>query len=270
VPLGLAGVGAGFAEELRMSVRPLREEDSRPSFEEERIDLAAAFRWTARLGMHESVANHFSLAVSDDGTKFLMNPRGRHFSRVRASELLLLDANDPETMDRPDAPDRSAWCIHGRIHATLPHARCVLHAHPEYATVLAGLKDSTLYPIDQASMRFFGQVATDEGFGGMALSDDEGDRLAALLGNRSVMMMGNHGVTTVAPTVAQAFDDLYYFERACRSLVQAYATGKELRVVSDEVARRTAQQWADYPELVADHFAELKRILDEEEPDYRD
>ena len=253
-----------------MSVRPLREEDSRPSFEQERIDLAAAFRWTARMGMHESVANHFSLAVSDDGTKFLMNPCRRHFSRVRASELLLLDANDSRTMERPDAPDRSAWCIHGRIHATVPHARCVVHAHPEYATVLAGLKDSTLYPIDQASMRFFGQVAIDEDFGGMALSEDEGDRLAALLGNRSVMMMGNHGVVTVGPTVAHAFDSLYYFERAARTLVLAYATGRELRIVSDDVARHTAQQWVDSPELVTDHFAELKRILDEEEPDYRD
>ena len=73
-----------------------------------RVDLAAAFRWTARLNMHEGVANHFSVAVSDDGTQFLVNPRGRHFSRVRASELLLVDANDPGTMDRPDAPEPTA------------------------------------------------------------------------------------------------------------------------------------------------------------------
>ena len=253
-----------------MSVQSLRDTRSAPSYSRERIDLAAAFRWTARLGMHEAVANHFSLAVGETGSHFLMNPRGRHFSRVRASELLLLDADDPETMNRPDAPDPSAWCIHGRIHARVPHAACVLHAHSEHATVLAGLKDSTLYPIDQASMRFFGRVATDEHFEGMAFSDGEGDRIAACLGDRAVMMMGNHGVTVVGPTVAQAFDDLYYFERACRTQVLAYATGRELRVVSDEVARRTAAQWQDYPALTADHFAALKEILDEEEPDYRD
>ncbi len=253
-----------------MSVRPLRDAQSAPSYHRERIDLAAAFRWAARLEMHESVANHFSLAVGETGRHFLMNPRGRHFSRLRASELLLVDADDPETMNRPDAPDRSAWCIHGRIHAAVPHAVCVLHAHSAHATVLAGLKDSTLYPIDQASMRFFGRVATDEHFEGMAFSDDEGDRIAACLGDKAVMMMANHGVTVVGPTVAQAFDDLYYFERACRTQVLAYATGKELRVASDEVARRTAAQWQDYPELTTDHFAALKEILDEEEPDYRD
>ena len=76
---------------------------------EERRDLSAAFRWTAREGMHEGVANHFSLAVNDDGTRFLINPFGRHFARMRASDLLLLDANDPATLDRPDAPDPTAW-----------------------------------------------------------------------------------------------------------------------------------------------------------------
>ena len=234
-----------------------------------RIDLAAAFRWTARLDLHEAVANHFSLALSEDGTRFLMNPRGRHFSRIRASELLLLDANDPETMRRPEAPDPTAWCIHGRLHAKLPQARCVLHLHSKYATVLASLQDSRLYPIDQNSMRFFERVAYDEAFEGMALDDAEGDRLAGLLGDKTVLMMGNHGVMVVAPSVAQAFDDIYYLERACETQVLATMTGKPLRVAPDEVARRTAQQWIDYPDFAENHFAELKRILDEEEPDYR-
>ncbi|HEV8388540.1 MAG TPA: class II aldolase/adducin family protein [Dongiaceae bacterium] len=109
-----------------------------------RVDLAAAFRWFARISMHEAVANHLSVAVSPDGSKFLMNPRGRHFSRVRASELLLLDANDQATLSRPDAPDPTAWYIHGRLHALLPQARCVMHQHPKYSTALAGLADSTM------------------------------------------------------------------------------------------------------------------------------
>ena len=234
-----------------------------------RIDLAAAFRWAARLDLHEAVANHFSLALSEDGTRFLMNPRGRHFSRIRASELLLLDANDPATMRRPDAPDPTAWCIHGRLHAKLPQARCVLHLHSKYATVLAALQDSSLYPIDQNSMRFFGRIAIDEAFEGMALDEAEGDRLAGLLGDKTVLMMGNHGVMVVAPSVAQAFDDIYYLERACETQVLATMTGKPLRIAPDDVARRTAQQWADYPDFAENHFAELKRILDEDEPDYR-
>ena len=83
-------------------------------FADERIALACAFRWTARLEMHESVANHFSLAVDEAGTKFLMNPRGRHFSRIKASALLLLDAEDGQTMVRADAPDPTAAHRHQR------------------------------------------------------------------------------------------------------------------------------------------------------------
>jgi ribulose-5-phosphate 4-epimerase/fuculose-1-phosphate aldolase len=234
-----------------------------------REDLAATFRWFARLGMHESVANHFSVAVSASGAKFLMNPRGRHFSRIRASDLLLIDADDPRTMQRPDAPDPTAWHIHGRIHARLPHARCVLHLHPRYATALAALADSRMPPIDQNTMRFWGRLVVDEGFGGMGLSDDEGDRLAGLLQDGGVLLMGNHGVLVAADTVAAALDEMYYFERACETLMLAYASGQPLRVVSDEVAARTAAEWADYGQLAIDHLAEVRAILDAEEPDYR-
>lgn len=235
---------------------------------QQRIDLAAAFRWTARLGMHESVANHFSLAVSDDGSKFLMNPNGRHFSRVRASDLLLLDANDPATMSRPDAPDPTAWCIHGALHRRVAHARCVMHVHSKHATVLASLKDSRILPIDQNTMRFFGRVAIDDGYDGMGLGD-EAERMVAGLDDKSVMIMGNHGVLVVGATVAQAFDELYYLERACETLITAYMTGKELRIASDAVAAKTAQQWLDYPSFAENHFGELKAILDEEGSDYQ-
>jgi len=234
-----------------------------------RVDLAAAFRWFARLGMHESVANHLSVAVSRDGSRFLMNPRGRHFSRVKASELLLLDSADHGTLQRSDAPDPTAWFIHGRLHARLPQARCVMHLHPIHTTALAGLEDSTLVPIDQNTMRFFERVAVDAAFGGMALADEEGDRLAAAMGEKPILMMGNHGIMVTGPTVAQAFDALYYFERAAQTLLLAYASGRKLRVVPDDVARRTARQWRDYPHLADDHLAEVKALLDRDEPDYR-
>ncbi len=236
---------------------------------EARRHLAAAFRWTARLDMHEGVANHFSLSVSDDGARFLMNPNGRHFSRIRASELLLLDANDPDSLKRPDAPDATAWGLHGGLHRKLPHARGVLHVHPSYATVLASMTDSTIYPIDQNAMRFYGRVAVDEDYGGMALGD-EAERVCGLLGDKPVLMMGNHGVMVVAPTVARAFDELYILERACETLVKAYMTGKELRIASHEVAQRTCRQWQECAQPAENHFAELLAILDEEEPDYAD
>ena len=110
----------------------------------ERTDLAAAFRWTVKLNLHEAVANHFSLAVNPEGTRFLINPNGRHFGRITASSLVEIDANDPNTMDRPDAPDPTAWGLHGSIHRALPHARCVMHVHSIHATVLASLADGVI------------------------------------------------------------------------------------------------------------------------------
>jgi ribulose-5-phosphate 4-epimerase/fuculose-1-phosphate aldolase len=235
-----------------------------------RVDLAAAFRLAAELNWHEAVANHFSLAVSADGKRFLMNPRWRHFARVTASELLLLDAEDPLTMSRPDAPDASAWCIHGHIHGALPHARCILHVHPPYATAVASLADPAIKPIEQNTARYHRRIAVDLGYGGIADNEEEGRRLVQVLGNMKRVMMGNHGVLVVAATVAEAFDDLFYLERACQTLVLAYSTGRPLNVMSDEVAERTARGWEDYKDAAFSHFEELKRILDVKDPSYAD
>jgi ribulose-5-phosphate 4-epimerase/fuculose-1-phosphate aldolase len=241
-----------------------------PEHRNERIDLAAAFRWFARLDMHESVANHLSLAVSPDGSKFLINPRGRHFSRICATDLLLLDADDKDTLDRPDAPDRTAWYLHANLHERLPAARCIMHLHSRYATALSCLEDSTMYPIDMNTMRFFGRVALDEEFTGMALTDEEGRRVAHSMGpDKTVLLMANHGVLVVGPTVAAAFDEFYYFERAAQTLLTCYATGKKLRIVSDDKAALTERQWRGYSQLAIDHLENIKAILDIEDASYR-
>jgi ribulose-5-phosphate 4-epimerase/fuculose-1-phosphate aldolase len=233
-----------------------------------RVDLAAAFRLAARFDWHEAVANHFSVAVSADGRKFLMNPRWRHFSRIRASDLLLLHADDKATMDRPDAPDLTAWCLHGRLHAGLPQARCILHLHPPYATAIASLADPEIPAIDQNTARFFNRLAIDMDYGGMANTDAEGERLATLMGNRQIMMMGNHGILVCAETVAEAFDLTYYLERACRNLVFACQTGKKLHVMTPAVAEKTAREWEADRQQFHVHFAEMKSILDGEDSSY--
>jgi ribulose-5-phosphate 4-epimerase/fuculose-1-phosphate aldolase len=235
-----------------------------------RIDLAAAFRLAARMGWHEAVANHFSQAVSPDGRLFLMNPKWMHFSRIRASDLLLLDATDRKVMTSSDAPDITAWCIHGAIHGNLPHARCVLHLHPPYATAVAALADPEIKPIDQNTARYYNRVVYDLGYGGIADNDAEGLRLARMLGNRTTMMLGNHGVLVAGPSVAEAFDNLYYLERACQTLVFAYSTGQKLNVMSPQLAEQTAQDWDKFTDSAFSHFAEMKRILDASDPDYAD
>jgi len=239
------------------------------SYWQERVELSAAIRWTERLNMHEAVANHFSLAVNADGTQFLMNPNQVHFSRVRASDLLLLDANDPDTLDRPGAPDLSAWGLHGSVHRRCTHHRCVMHVHSIHATVLACLADSNLPPIDQNTATFFNRYVIDNEFGGLAF-EDEGERCAAALQDpkKKVMIMGNHGILVMGDTVAETFNRMYYFERAAETYIRALQTGQPLRILSDEIAEKTAHEIETYPGQADRHLAELMMILDDEGSTY--
>lgn len=234
-----------------------------------RVDLAASFRWAARYNWHEAVANHFSVAVNDDGTQFLMNPNGKHFSRIKASDLLLLDANDTDTLKGPNAPDATAWGLHGAVHRNVPWARCALHIHSKYATVLATLEDALIPPIDQNSTMFYNRVAVDENYGGLAL-EEEGERVCSLLTDpkKKTLVMGNHGVMVVGETVSEAWNTLYYFERAAETYILALQTGKPLRLIDPQVAEETAEAMNTYSDVIDRHLAELKLILDEEGSDY--
>ena len=208
-------------------------------YQKERIDLACAFRWTARMGMHEAVANHLSLAVNKEGTKFLINPI-KHFSRIKASDLLLLDANAPPDINDPLGPDPTAWGLHGAIHRNCPHAVCVLHAHPIYSTVLASLDDSNLPPIDQNAASFYNRYVIDENYGGLAF-EEEGERCAAMLNDplKKVMIMGNHGVLVIGADVADVFNRFYYFERAAETYIKSLWTQKPGGLLTKKYAWET-------------------------------
>lgn len=236
---------------------------------QERVDLAAAFRWTARLNMHEGVSNHFSLAINDDGSRFLMNRNQVHFSRIRASDLLDLDANDPDALNGADAPDPTAWGLHSAVHRLCPHARCAMHVHSIHATVLASLADSNLLPIDQNCAMFFNRYVIDDGYGGLAF-EEEGERCAALLHDpkKKVMIMGNHGIMVIGDTVAETFNRMYFFERAAETYIRALQTGRQLRVLPDVIAEKTARELEEYPDQADRHLSELKCILDDEGSDY--
>lgn len=232
-----------------------------------RRELAAAFRWTARLDMHEAAANHFSVATSDDGQHFLINPEGLHFSEVRASDLLQVDGR---STSQPEGIDPTAWAIHGAIHRHNPAVRCALHVHSHYATALACLQDMTLPPIDQNTMRFHERVVIDAEFNGMGL-DDEAERLARLADPaRPILHLSQHGVIALGESIAQAFDNLYYFERACHTWLTVLSSGQPYRVAAPQTAEHTARQWEEYPAFARKHFDALLRILEREAPDFRD
>lgn len=226
-----------------------------------RGDLAALCRIANKMDWQEATANHISLAVSDDGTKFLINRKWRDFSTLKASELALLDSTRNEL---PDDVDSTAWSIHGSIHRLVPQARCVVHLHPAYATALSCLKDPVLYPVDQTSARFFNRVAVDGAYAGMADNQAEGERLAKILGEKKILMMGSHGLLCTGASAAEAFDAFYHFERAARTLMLAYGSGQPLSVLSDEVAEKTAQAWDSEPEFADAHFAQMRGLLDQD------
>lgn len=235
-----------------------------------RQDLAAAFRICHRFGWSESVGNHFSAAVSPSGRQFLLNPRWQHFATIKASDLLLLDADDADVMNGPSAPDPSAWTVHGTLHRMLPEVRVILHCHSPYAVALACLKDPTMPPLDNNTARFFGRIGYDLDFGGIADAEEEGVRLAQMITGKSVLVMGNHGVSIAGPTVADAFEDLYFFEKAAQTVILTLSTGKPLAVLSDEVAAATAAGWIPYRGMAARHFDYLKSELDKTDPSYKD
>ena len=170
---------------------------------------------------------------------------------------------------KPDLVDPTAINIHGAIHKKVPHARCILHVHSKYATVLSALKDPALPPIDQNSMRFYNRVSVYNDFGGLGF-EEESNKMAACIGNRQLMLLANHGILTTGQTVAQAFDDLYYFEKACETYITALSTNQKLNIASDEVAENTAQDWENYPiDMGKQHLVAIRKILDSEDQSYK-
>ena len=233
-------------------------------------DLAATFRWTARLNMHEGVANHFSACVPGSSTDFYVNKAGLHFSQIKASDIILVTKDNIEELKKkPDLVDPTAINIHGAIHQKVPHARCIFHVHSKYATALSTLKDPIMKPIDQNTMIFFNRVSVFNKFGGLGFKD-ESIKMANALGNKQHLLLANHGIITTGETIAEGFNYLYYFEKAAETYLTALSTNKELNIVSDEIAEKTAQETADYPINLAQlHLDQIKKILDKEEPDYK-
>ncbi len=242
---------------------------------DERIDLAVALRWAARLGLNEGVDNHFSMAVADDsgevtGDRFLVNPHGWHWSEITASSLVLCDA-EGAVLEGENTVEDTAFYIHSRIHLQVPTATVVLHTHQPYTTALTLVEGGRLEMCQQHAFAYHERIAYDEHYNGLALDEDEGDRMTAMMGGKSILMLAGHGVIVTGPTVREAFNDLYYLERAAMFQVLARSTHQPLIEVSPEVAARTAAQMeGERPRVAERHFGALKRMLMQREPEFMD
>ncbi len=224
--------------------------------DEARAELACALRAADEFGFGEGVCNHFSLALPDG--RILINPQGVHWREMQPDDLVLLDAEGRQIDGRfPVEP--TAFFIHGAIHRRVPQAACVLHTHMPHATALTMIEGGRLAMAHQNALRFHEAIAYEDDYNGLALDTAEGERIARRMGQASVLFLANHGVIVTGPSVAWAFDDLYFLERACMLQVLAMGTGKPLKPIAPHVAVRTARQMNGERQQSDLHLAALRR-----------
>src|SRR6201997_3136570 len=237
-----------------------------------RVDLAAAHRLAFMHGFSEGIFNHLTLVVPGRSDRYYQIPFGMHWSEVTASSFMEVGIDDGKVRRGSGDVERSCYCIHAPIHKALPHAGAVFHTHMPFASALTRLEDPRIKEIGQTEVGMINEIAYDDEYTGPALDPAEGARLARVIGNKTILFMANHGISTVGETIAEAYDRLYYVERAAQVQIYAMWTGQRLKKLPDPVVDRTKRDIGGgsryNPGPAQRHFDALKRILDRKEPDY--
>jgi ribulose-5-phosphate 4-epimerase/fuculose-1-phosphate aldolase len=239
----------------------------REEFRAARVDLTAVLRWSSRLGYQQGVCNHFSFVLPSQENLFLVNPEGFFWSELTARSLIICDL-DGNIVEGSGTVEQTAFCLHAPIHRHNKNARAVLHSHTPYTTALCLLEGVQVEPVNITGFQFSGKIAYDDNCQGGALSTSEGDREAEILGDNNVLMMRNHGPIIVGPTIAAAFDRLYYLEEVCKRQILAMSTERRLQHVPSNVIAQLSEDAALYDAYAQKHLAAIKRVLDREEPEY--
>ena len=237
-----------------------------------RVELAACYRLADRFGLNEGIDNHLTLLVPGCADRFLLAPFGMHWSEVKASDFMVVDFSGKVVSGQGSVEDTALY-IHQPVHRLSPQGRCVLHTHMPYATALCMLENPRLEMAVQSALGFYDDVAYDFNYNGLAYDVSEGERMARALGDKSVLMLANHGVLVVGATVPIAFERLYFLERAAQAQVLALSTGRPLRLIPEAVIQKTVAQFGTGAEVggrdrADQHFDALKRVLDRGASDY--
>ena len=255
-----------------MSVHPLSSSRAVDPVTEAKIHLAAAHRVAVLHELEQGIDNHFTVTVPGRDDRYLILPFGLHWSEARASDMIVFDEAG-NVLEGSGSLELSAQCIHAPIHR-ITGARVVLHTHQTWTIALNMLKDNRLVPASQTAAFFYGLIAYDDNYAGVADSLEEGARLAAAMGNKPIVFMKNHGVLVTGDTVAQAYRRIYRLERVCRNQILALSTGRPLEVLSNEIVARVQTPGADDRHSRAERerlfFEAMMRVLDRELPGYRE
>lgn len=227
-----------------------------------RSDLALALRAADYHGLSEGICNHFSVALPDGSDRFLINPRGLHWSEIGAADVVMVDPAGRRLAGRHEV-EPTAMFIHAAVHGIARKA-CVLHTHMPHATALTLTESRAIdTTLSQSAMRFHGRVAVDRQYNGLALDAAEGERIARAMAGADIVFLANHGVIVCGESMAHAYDDLYYLERACQLQVMAASTGMPAAPVDRALAARVAGQIAGERAQSELFFGALRRMLGE-------
>ncbi|ORE91525.1 hypothetical protein ATO13_19850 [Stappia sp. 22II-S9-Z10] len=228
-----------------------------------REDLATAFRVAAAMDLNEGICNHFSVQVPGAEERYLINPYGIHWSEMQPGDLLLIDG-EGQVVEGEGEVEATARYIHVAAHRANPRHAAVLHTHMPFCTALTMVENGSLEMAHQTACRFHDRTVYVREFGGLALDEDEGEAIATSAKHDSaadIFFLAHHGVTVCGASVAEAFDDLYYLERAARQQVLAMSTGLPLKLMNAEQVNHTARQMRQVMKVQAEeHFTVLKRL----------
>lgn len=225
-----------------------------------RADLALALRAADHHGLSEGVCNHFSVSLPDGSDRFLLNPRGFHWSEVREDDIVMVDGEGRKLAGRHEV-ESTAMFIHAAVHRITGKA-CVLHTHMPYATALACTQGVPFEPaLSQNGMRFYGRFAVDSNYNGLALDISEGERIARAMNGAEIVFLANHGVVVCGDRIDYAYDDLYFLERACQVQMIASASRVPLAPVSANLAGHVTAQLNQERLQSELFFAALRRKL---------
>ncbi|MDB5411966.1 MAG: class aldolase [Rubritepida sp.] len=254
---------------LQMLPPPVKPDPNHiPTEREVREDLAAAYRLIALFGMTDLVFTHLSARLPGAGHRFLVNPYGLLFEEITASSLVTVDAEGEPVQATSWPVNPAGFVIHSAVHRGREDAMCVMHTHTTAGMAVAAQK-GTLLPLNQMSMEFQGRLAV-HGYEGVAADDNlsERERLVRDLGDKPSMILRNHGLLTVGPTVAAAFYWMYYLEQCCRIQLTAQSSGAPLDIPPEDVVLRARNQFGTGPTKGWLPWQALRRKLDREQPGY--
>lgn len=205
-----------------------------------RVDLAAAYRLVALYGWDDLIFTHLSARVPGPEHHFLINPYGMMFDEITASSLVKINLQGEIVSPSPYFVNPAGFTIHSAVHAAREDALCVIHLHTHYG-IAVSTQEKGLRPISQQSLFALSSLAYHD-YEGLALNQDEKARLVADLGDKTNMILKNHGLLTVGKSPAEAFLSMYILETACRIQILAQSGGGALLPVSDAILQKVAAQ----------------------------